>query len=236
MNPNQRFSFVIPALNEAACIEACIRSIQAQSDSPFEIVVVDNGSVDRTVEIAQELGCRVVYEEKLGLSHARNKGAGVAGGDILCFIDADGVLSRGWLKAAKHCFAKPNIGAISGPSIYVHSNLLKLLWYNLYGLVTNSGMLLSSILFGRMIFAGNNLAIRRDLFLQIGGYEPVIGEGMWLSRRFWPTGYKGQLCFRMILWNSPRGFEQKGFLRTWLFWVWATATRRSQEGYTYKSR
>jgi glycosyltransferase involved in cell wall biosynthesis len=237
MNSSRLFSFVIPALNEEACIEACVRSIQAQREPPFEIIVVDNGSVDATVEIAERLGCRVVHEEKLGLSHARNRGAEVACGDILGFIDADCILSSDWLRAARQCFTQTNIGAISGLSIYVHPNPIKVLWYNQYGLFTSGGAFLSSILFSRMIFAGNNLAIRRQLFLQIGGYEDVIGEGMWLSRRFWKlTGYKGKLCVRMILWNSPRGFEQMGFLSTILYWINASFTRKSQTGYTYKSR
>lgn len=235
--PIYRFSFIIPALNEEACIAACIQSIQAQGEARYEIIVVDNGSTDRTVEIANQMGCVVVTEQKPGLSHARNRGAEIAQGDIICFIDADCMLSKNWLQAAQRCFSKPGIGAVSGLSIYVHQQLLKLLWYNMYVIVTNVGVLFSSLLLSRMIFAGNNLAIRRELFLQIGGYEPVIGEGMWLSRRFWKlTDYKGILCPKMILWNSPRGFEHLGFLSTLAYWVHGTIFRVSQTGYTYKSR
>lgn len=231
------FSFIIPALNEEECIGACIQSIQAQRGAVLEIIVVDNGCTDRTAEIARQLDCVVVSEENPGLSHARNAGADAAQGEILCFIDADGVLSSTWLDAARRCFAKPNTGAVSGLSIYTHPNLLKRLYYNLYTVATSGGAWLSSVLLSRMIFAGNNLAIRRELFLQIGGYEPVIGEGMWLSRRFWKLpGYKGRLCPGMVLWNSPRGFERLGFLRTILYWVRSTATRKSQAGYTYKTR
>jgi glycosyltransferase involved in cell wall biosynthesis len=198
---------------------------------------VDNGSIDRTREIAERYGCRVVCEDKKGLSHARNKGAEAARGEILGFIDADCVLTSNWLKAARHCFLQTDIGAISGLSIYAHPNLLKQLWYNQYTIVISGSSYLSSTLFSRMIFAGNNLAFRRDLFFQIGGYEPVIGEGMWLSRRFWKlTGYKGKFCCKMILWNSPRGFEQEGFLRTLIYWVKGSLTRKTQTGYTYKSR
>ncbi len=232
-----RFSFIVPALNEEDCISACLQSIQGQGDGPVEIIVVDNGCTDRTAAMARQMGCTVVAEAKRGLSHARNRGAEAAHGDILCFIDADGVLSAGWLRAARQCFARPAVGAVSGLSIYTHPNWLKRLWYNLYPAASSGAGLVSSLAFSRMIFAGNNLAIRRDLFLKIGGYEPVIGEGMWLSRRFWGLrGYTGKLCPRMILWNSPRGFEHYGFLRTLRYWIWATRFRVSQAGYTYKSR
>jgi glycosyltransferase involved in cell wall biosynthesis len=231
------FSIIIPALNEEAFIAACIQSVQDQHDMQVEIIVVDNGCTDRTVGIARRMGCSVVSEKKSGLSYARNAGAAAAQGDIVCFIDADCTMSGAWLPAARRCFAKPNIGGVSGLSIYTDPSLLKRLYYNLYVLATSGGAWLSSVLFSRMIFAGNNLAMRRELFLQIGGYEPVIGEGMWLSRRFWKLrGYKGRLCTAMILWNSPRGFEHLGFLRTVQYWVRSSITRKSQTGYTYKTR
>jgi glycosyltransferase involved in cell wall biosynthesis len=234
--PAPRFSFVVPALNEENCIANCIRSIQSQTEPPFEVIVVDNGSTDRTNEIARQLGCVVVFEEKLGLSHARNKGAEVAGGDIVCFIDADGVIASNWLRSAKQCFSDPRIGAVSGLSIYMHRSLVKRMWYNTYVLVSSGSALLSNFSFSRMIFGGNNLAIRREIFWQIGGYEPIVAEGLWLSRRFWSlSSYRGKLCFGMLMWNSPRRFEHRGFLRTMLYWMRAALFRLSQEGYTYKS-
>jgi glycosyltransferase involved in cell wall biosynthesis len=237
VSSDKLFSFVIPVLNEEACIAACIQSIKAQAEAEVEIIVVDNGCTDRTIEISRQLGCRVVNEEKPGLSHARNRGAEAAEGEIVCFIDADGVLSRNWLAAARGCFADPRIGGVSGLSIYTHPNLIKQLYYNLYVVVTSGSALISSVLFSRMIFAGNNLAIRRDIFLRIGGYEPIIAEGMWMSHRFWKlSDYKGRLCLGMVLWNSSRGFEAMGFLRTLHYWVTGAISKKSQAGYTYKSR
>jgi glycosyltransferase involved in cell wall biosynthesis len=231
------FSFVIPALDEEAVLEACIRSIRAQDEGASEIIVVDNGSTDRTVEIAERLGCIVVPEERNGISHARNRGAEVAHGDVVCFIDADGVLSPNWLRSARDCFADPAIGAASGLSVYTHRNPLKWLWYNSYVAVTDVGVVLSNLLFGRMLFAGNNLAIRRDIFLRVGGYEPVIGEGMWLSRRFWEVpSHKARFCPGMLLWNSSRGFEAMGYVRTVAYWVRSSFARGGQAGYSYRSR
>jgi glycosyltransferase involved in cell wall biosynthesis len=211
--------------------------MQVQHEMPDEIIVVDNGCTDRTAEIAHQMGCIVVAEEKQGLSHARNKGAQIATGDILCFIDADGVLSRNWTSAANSCFSRSHLGAVSGLSVYTHPNFLKAVLYNQYVIMTNIGALMSKLFFSRMIFAGNNFAIRKELFHRIGGYEDVIGEGMWLSRRFWHLkGFTGAFCPRMLLWNSPRGFEHFGFLKTLSYWVWGSISRVSQRNYTYKSR
>ncbi len=231
------FSFIIPALNEEACLPACIRSIQAQQASDIEIIVVDNGCTDRTDEIANELGCLVAREDRRGLSHARNRGAEVAQGEVVCFIDADGVLAPSWLGSARRCFADPGVGAASGLSIYLHASPVKVIWYNLYPLVSFAGTWLSSVLFSRMPFAGNNLAMRRRLFLELGGYEPVIGEGLWLSHRLWGRReYRARLCPSMLLWNSSRGFEAMGYLRTLGYWLSGSLSKRSQAGYSYKSR
>jgi glycosyltransferase involved in cell wall biosynthesis len=231
------YSFVIPAFNEEACLAACIQSIQAQGASDIEIIVVDNGCTDRTSEIANELGCVVAREDRRGLSHARNRGAEAAQGEVVCFIDADGVLAASWLASARRCFADPNIGAASGLSVYVHPNPIKKVWYNLSVVFSTGGAWLSGFLFNHMLFNGNNLAMRRKLFLELGGYEPVIGEGLWLSRRLWDRReYRARMCPGMLLWNSSRGFEAMGFLRTLGYWVAGSLSRRSQAGYSYKSR
>ena len=115
-----RFSFIIPALNEEDYVEPCVRSIQGQTCKDYEIIVVDNGSTDRTAEIARQLGCKVVNEQKRGISHARNKGAKIAIGDILCFVDADGVVSNNWLKEAKKTLSNQEIKFAVGINIFSH--------------------------------------------------------------------------------------------------------------------
>jgi len=69
----------------------------------YEIVVVDNGSTDNTVEIAQEYGAKVFNKPELNISGLRNYGASVAKGSVFAFIDADVVVSKGWLLAAANC-------------------------------------------------------------------------------------------------------------------------------------
>jgi len=122
---NLTFSFIIPALNEEDLIADCIKSIKRQKKVVDEIIVVDNGSKDKTAEIAGKLGCKVVKEEKRGISYARNKGAKLAKGDILCFIDADGVLSKDWLKEARKVLSNKKVQAVDGLFIFSHQNILK---------------------------------------------------------------------------------------------------------------
>ncbi|WP_454191537.1 glycosyltransferase [Paenibacillus sp. Marseille-Q7038] len=87
-------SIIIPARNEEENLTSLLRSIQEQTILPTEVIVVDDGSVDRTAEIAGSFGATVVDPGELpqgwlGKNHACAKGAEVAKGDIFIFLDAD---------------------------------------------------------------------------------------------------------------------------------------------------
>ena len=88
-----KISIVIPALNEEAGIESVIRQINAarleEAGFETEIIIVDNGSEDRTAEIARKCGAIVVSEKKRGYGSAYKAGFSKASGDIIVTGDAD---------------------------------------------------------------------------------------------------------------------------------------------------
>ena len=93
-------SVVVPHLNQPEYLEQCLRSLEAQTleRSAFEIIVVDNGSVQMPEAItATHFGTRLLQESNPGPGLARNRGAAAAVGDILCFIDADCRARHDWL-------------------------------------------------------------------------------------------------------------------------------------------
>jgi glycosyltransferase involved in cell wall biosynthesis len=99
-------SVVIPVLNGERYIRHQLEALEAQRyDGSFEVVVVDNGSTDRTRDVVMEFegrlpGLRVADASKRrGLNHARNAGAEAARGDFLAFCDADDKVDSGWLAA-----------------------------------------------------------------------------------------------------------------------------------------
>jgi glycosyltransferase involved in cell wall biosynthesis len=94
-------SVIVPAYNAGTTIASCIDALLAQRISePFEIVVVDNGSTDSTVEIADRYPqVKVLRQERPGAPSARNLGAREARGSILCFTDADCEPVPSWLEA-----------------------------------------------------------------------------------------------------------------------------------------
>ncbi|WP_163505445.1 glycosyltransferase [Fodinicola acaciae] len=95
-----RVSVLVPARDEEHRIEPCLRSLLAQTAKNLEIIVLDDGSTDRTAEVVRSLGCRLVTGEALpegwlGKPHACHQAAKHAGdaSEILIFVDADVVLA-----------------------------------------------------------------------------------------------------------------------------------------------
>ena len=85
-------SFVVPAHDEEASIAATLRAIRsaaASAETPFEIIVVDDTSSDRTTERAMAEGAQVLRIERRQIAAARNAGARAGRGDVFVFVDAD---------------------------------------------------------------------------------------------------------------------------------------------------
>jgi glycosyltransferase involved in cell wall biosynthesis len=86
-----RFSVIIPAYNSAATLARAVESVLQQSWPVHEIIIIDDGSSDDTLDVARGFGdpVRVIHQANAGVSVARNRGAEAATGDWLAFLDAD---------------------------------------------------------------------------------------------------------------------------------------------------
>ncbi|MGB3909960.1 MAG: glycosyltransferase family 2 protein [Pseudolysinimonas sp.] len=113
-----RLSVAIPVLDEEELIGECLEALRQQSDAVDEIIVVDNGSTDGTVDIARAApGVTVIQEPHRGITYARNTGFAAATGDILARIDADTLVSPGWATAIRRAFASdPELAGLAGPA------------------------------------------------------------------------------------------------------------------------
>jgi glycosyltransferase involved in cell wall biosynthesis len=97
---NYKFSVIVPLYNKEAEIERTIRSVLAQSYAPLEIVVVDDGSTDRSAAIVEAVGSpliRLIRQPNAGETAARNRAMREARGDYFALIDADDEWREGFL-------------------------------------------------------------------------------------------------------------------------------------------
>jgi glycosyltransferase involved in cell wall biosynthesis len=107
-------SFVVPAYNEELLLGATLRGLHAAAESlgePYEIIVVDDASTDRTGAIANENRARVVPVAHRQIAATRNSGARAANGDFLIFVDADTLVNEAVVRAALDAL---RAGAVGG--------------------------------------------------------------------------------------------------------------------------
>lgn len=111
---------VIPALNEEYYLGDCLTSLAKQDFAGcLEVIVVDNDSSDRTVEIARCAGATVVSEPVAGVCFARQAGTDVARGEIIVSADADCVYEPDWLSRIDRWFRdNPDGVAVGGPAYF----------------------------------------------------------------------------------------------------------------------
>lgn len=98
-----RVSIVVPAYNEELLLPATLRALRdgtATLGLPAELIVVDDGSTDRTADVAREMGARVVPVKLRHIAGARNAGGRAATGDVVVFVDADTIVPPDLLRDA----------------------------------------------------------------------------------------------------------------------------------------
>ncbi|MFM2082027.1 MAG: hypothetical protein RL380_718 [Verrucomicrobiota bacterium] len=199
--PAEKISVIIPARNEEKNLPKLLRSLAAQSVRPKEILVVNDASTDRTADVAQSLGARVVNSQPLpdgwrGKTWACHQGAQAATGERLLFLDADTWFESDGLARV---LADYRDGAFSvGPFHAVREPYEDLsLFFNFNMTVGTS----PDGLFGQM------LLIDRESYRRVGGHEAVkerILENVFLAERFRAAGIpvrsvtgQGAFSFRM---------------------------------------
>ncbi len=106
---------IIPAYNAAATLAACLAALDIQeTTTPFEVIVVDDGSTDGTAVLAAASAKVVAHEQKRGAAAARNSGLHVARGEFICFTDADCEPRPDWIDQVLLPLADPQITGCKG--------------------------------------------------------------------------------------------------------------------------
>lgn len=207
-----KISVVIPAYNEELFLPHLLTSLQKQTcNVPFEIIVVDNNSTDKTVDLAKKYGAKVMHEKHQGYAYACNKGFFSATGDIIARADADYVVPKEWLSYIHEAFEKDKkLTAIGGPLYPLESAW----WENLIyypGIV----MWMYVLKFLGRGFLFPNIAVRRKDFLAVNGFNTSLsfGEDTDMCLRLKKLG-KVVFSPRMYVYTSLRRLRSLGLLRT----------------------
>lgn len=178
-------SVIIPALNEAENLGRNLPMVQKQLGSTDELIVVDNGSRDNTVAVAEDFGAKVVHEPVRGRSRARNSGVNRSQGQIVAFIDADCTPQDDWLSELLKPFNDPTTGCVAGEIHNFDNGTPFSVYLAKRGHLAQAGPLEHPFL---PYAQSGNAAYRRSVFDQIGGFD----EALW-------AGHDADLTWRMQL-------------------------------------
>jgi cellulose synthase/poly-beta-1,6-N-acetylglucosamine synthase-like glycosyltransferase len=190
-------SVIVPAFNEELVIEATIRSLLASNYENYEIIVVDDGSRDRTSEIVREHfyshpRVRLLTTTNIGKAAALNLGLRHARGEVVVALDADTLFAPQTIGALAHRFYDKQMGAIAGNAKVGNRINIVTRWQALE-YITSQNM-------DRRAFASLNCitvvpgavgAWRRDLLEQAGGFpSDTLAEDQDLTLHVRRLGYK----------------------------------------------
>lgn len=198
-----KISIIIPTLNEAGNIKQAIATTKVSTNT--EIIVVDGGSQDDTVEIVQSLGIKVISSSP-GRASQMNAGAVVASGEILLFLHADTRLPPGFEDMVRAALQKPS--TVAGAfALRIDASLLSLRWVE-WGVNWRSHFL-------QMPYGDQAIFLKKEVFQQIGGFpELPIMEDFELIRRLKRIGQIMILPVPVV--TSARRWLQKGVFKTTL--------------------
>lgn len=184
------FSVIIPTLNEEKYIGQCLNAL-AQQTLPldrFEVIVVDNGSTDRTLHVIADrrsmIRTTVIRKPKCNISEARNAAAELAKGTFLVFLDADCMVSPDWLKLALDILRHGDGGVIG--AFYTVPKDSKWVARTWYGDMANGRR-------GPVTYVpSGTLFIDHSVFHRLGGFDPAIqtSEDFEFCQRVAAAGYQ----------------------------------------------
>jgi glycosyltransferase involved in cell wall biosynthesis len=168
MNPT--VAVVIPAFNAERFLAEALRSVVSQSSPPHEILVVDDGSTDRTGLVATSVpGVRCIRQENAGVSAARNRGIREASSTHIAFLDADDAWETEKLGSQMEAVTSESFIYSARTETDAHLRPLRIVRSK------PGGWILESLLFeGNIVGTPSSVVAPRDALLDAGGFDPRL--------------------------------------------------------------
>lgn len=204
-------SVILPTLNEGEYLDRTLRAIRGQRyEGEFEIIVSDSHSEDDTQEIARRYGARVVLSERLGPAVGRNRGAQVARGDILVFIDADTVPSKNVLALISKVLERRK-EVIGGTCQFLPSGGGLVDWF-IYILANAAARVMIKL--GIPQDPGYCGFYRREIFEKLGGLREDLAMNETHDLAIRSKAYGKFVYLNVPVFTSLRRYRKAGYFKT----------------------
>jgi len=162
-----KISVIVPALNSEKTIRNCVESLIGQDYPSYEVIVIDNGSTDRTRAILGkcEKIC-VLDERRQGSYRARNKGLNIVKGHIIAFTDSDCIADRNWLSSITRNFKNKSVKVVAGPVRSISNRSPIQRYCDQFCHISH-----------RSLFTTSNMAVRKNVLVDAGGFNIDLISG-----------------------------------------------------------
>jgi O-antigen biosynthesis protein len=210
-------SVAICSYNGSATIRDTMEALKKLDYPAFEVVVVNDGSTDNFTDIVKEYPVHLISTKNRGLGNARNTAAHHAKGEIIAFIDDDAYPDPHWLHYLAYAYATSNYAGIGGPNIAPEED------GPVAHCVANAPGGPVHVLTTDEIaehIPGCNMSFRRDVYLKVGGCDPIYraaGDDVDLCWRIQEAGYTIGFHPAALVWHHRRSSlktywkQQKGY-------------------------
>jgi GT2 family glycosyltransferase len=216
-----KFSVIVPAYNAQMTLPLLLDSLETQTYSDYEVIVVDDASVDQTAKMAQNYRCHLIrLGQNRGPAYCRNIGAQSADGDIFVFTDSDCRVEKNWLNGFHTCFSSNEAAAVMGRLVLLPSNLLgdciSALGFPAGGTVGFDKIWQVDRYGFTHSLSTCNCAIQKSAFLEAGGFDTSFpfpgGEDSLLAYRLRDLQYPIKYCPYVTAYHGARS-SFKTFLK-----------------------
>lgn len=168
-------SVIIPVYNGEQTIQATVASVQQQTVNDIEIIIINDGSTDKTVEIIhriQDKRIKIFNYENAGLSASRNRGISQASGDLVAFIDADDLWTPDKLASQLQALENhPDADIAYSWTDYIDAAGN---FHKSGRRINANGNIYQQLLLGNILENGSNPLIRKRVFDQVGGFDESL--------------------------------------------------------------
>lgn len=207
---NPLVSIIVPVLNEEKWLKSTLKTIKKQSYRNFEIIVVDNGSKDKSPEIALNYADRLLFESRRGPLFAMHRGFEEARGKIITVCDADTIYPENWLAKMVKKISENKIIAVYGPMGFREDGAIRrklIIWgYSFLNGLSN--------IFGVSLCGAANFGMLKEAYFRAGGYmleSKVASQDFILVKKLRKLG-KVRFVPSMVCYTSNRRYTRVNFI------------------------
>ena len=204
------FSVIIPVYNRPDEVRELLESLSKQTLKDFEVLLIEDGSVNRCDTVAQEfdkdLNICYFYKENSGRSLTRNYGMERASGEYLIFFDSDCIIPERYFEIVKARLEEDYVDCFGGPDA-AHtsfSNLQKAISYSMTSVFTTGGIRGGKKGMEKFTPRTFNMGFSKEVYKRVGGFKDMFGEDIDLSLRIQKAGFHTVLIRDAFVYHKRR--------------------------------